>query len=71
MNPKFIAYLFADTLHDWFVTKEFVNNRTGFFYLGVASIKMADIKVPVPLIDESKCEDSGIDKQVLTTFFLD
>ena len=53
-----------DTLHDWFVSKEFVNNRTGYVYFGVASIKMADLTVPVPIIDESTCQDSGIDKQV-------
>ena len=47
------------------MTKEFVNNRTGDFFLGIVSIKMADQKLAVPITDEATCEDSGIDKQVL------
>ena len=53
-----------DNFYDWFISKEFVNNRTGDVFVGVASIKMADVTKPVPITDEATCEESGIMSQV-------
>lgn len=60
---------FQDNFQDWFISKEFVNNRTGDVFVGVVSIKMADVTKTVPITDEVTCEESGIMSQVAKIFF--
>jgi hypothetical protein len=60
----------SGNFYDWFLSKEFVNNRTGSFYVGLVSIKMADLKAAIQITDEETCENSGLDKLVLSTILL-
>ena len=52
------------------MTKEFINNKTGNFYIGMVSIKMANLNDQPLTKDEATCAESGIMDKVKKTVFM-
>ena len=59
-----LELLFEGLFYDWFVTKEFINNKTGNFYIGMVSLKLANPTDRLLDSDEASCADSGIMNKV-------
>ena len=60
--------LFPEEFFDWFVPKSLVNNRTGRWFVGVASLgEKADVDKIVK--DEKSCTENNLDRKQLADYF--
>ena len=63
-------FFFSDFYYDWFITKEFVNNRTGRWFIGVANLA-GTRSVDDLVTDETPCSANTLTKDMLSSTFDD